>query len=1024
MPYFYTKISEFQLLRLLASSRIIMLFIRYTSIAVLLTIFVCHSRVLAQRGIDLDIKKPPEYDNRVLRSEKSDRKKFRIPSRIVQNTTTHYNFYFNANNKLNEVIEKAKLSNKDDYSRLLPFYNYSLDVTAADTILLDSVSYKAQSGIVLHDLRGDWIDNMYLLWGISYYLKKQHDSAYLMFQFINYAFAEKESDGYYKTIGSNMDGNSAFSVSSKENKSLRRIFYHQPIRNDAFVWQIRNFIIQEKYTQAASLISILKNDPRFPARLQNDLEEMQALFFYQQKIWDSAAVHLSKALDNAPTKNEKARWEYLAGQLYEMSGMYDEAEEAYAKAIQHTVDPVMEIYARLASVRVNRGENDNYIRENIATLVKMAKKDKYSEYRDIIYYMAAQMELEQHNTDGAIAMLQKSVAQRSNNASQRNKAFLQLAELLFTQKQYRPSYNFYDSISLNDPALKDVEAITKRKDILRRLTANIEIIERQDSLQRLAAMPEDERRDFVKKLVRQLRRQQGLKDEGVVSASAQQKQQTPVSLFDDNKKGEWYFYNTNLRQKGQAEFKAKWGNRPNTDNWRRSAAFAGNRQQQVNNNNSLGRMDAGGAQTASGEKEITFDALYEKLPLSQLKMAQSDDSINAALFALGLIYIQELEDCASGTEVLEKLRQRVPDHPKMDEILFNLYYCSKQRGGNESLYTLKRELTEKYPTSNFTTIVNTGKNPQAEGLQEEPTRAYEKIYDLFIEGNFHEAIAQKKRADSIYNSNYWTPQLLYIESVYYVKQQEDSIAKISLNNIIKKFPGTVMADKAATMIDVLNRRQEIEEELRNMVINMPAPDTTRRYTEPDIQQPEIVRKGVADTVKTKITDPSLVINTRPADTLQQKPMVPQQPVIQQPVVQQPVAVQPPPSASGFTFETDKPHYVLLMMNKVDPVFVSEARNAFYRYNRSTYYNRQMNAELVQIDNDNHFLLISPFKTMQEAIEYIDQTRPKTATEIIPWLKGGKYSFSVITEKNLDTLKNTKDIDKYRSFLEEHLPGKF
>jgi hypothetical protein len=234
----------------------------------------------------------------------------------------------------------------------------------------------------------------------------------------------------------------------------------------------------------------------------------------------------------------------------------------------------------------------------------------------------------------------------------------------------------------------------------------------------------------------------------------------------------------------------------------------------------------------------------------------------------------------------------------------------------------------------------------------------------------------------------------------------------------------------------LGRRKEIEEELRNMVINMPLPDTTRHYTGNDIvkenktetaaidssviQQPEIVKKGVADTIKTKLTDPSVVINNKPPDTLQQKPLAVQPPT----VVQQPVAVQPPPSSSGFTFEMDKPHYVLLMMNKVDPVFINEARNAFYRYNRSTYYNRQMNAELVQIDNENHLLLISPFKTMQEAIDYIDQTRPKTATEIIPWLKGGKYSFSIITDKNLDTLKNTKEIDKYRSFLEEHLPGKF
>jgi len=109
---------------------------------------------------------------------------------------------------------------------------------------------------------------------------------------------------------------------------------------------------------------------------------------------------------------------------------------------------------------------------------------------------------------------------------------------------------------------------------------------------------------------------------------------------------------------------------------------------------------------------------------------------------------------------------------------------------------------------------------------------------------------------------------------------------------------------------------------------------------------------------------------------------------------------------------------------VDPVFVNEARNAFYRYNRDTYFNKNMQAELVEIDNDNRLLLISPFKNAAEAIAYIDQTKPKTSSEIVPWLKGGKYTYSIITDKNLDVLKGSKDINAYTQFLEKMVPGKF
>src|SRR6266487_59486 len=262
----------------------------------------------AQLGFSFDIPKPKQYEERQLRSEKTEQKKLNLPRRFIQNTTTHYNYFYNATNKLNEIITRAKEAHTDDFTELLSFYNYDLDVTVQDSVQLDSVIYKATSGIVLHDLRSDWADNMYLLWGAAHYLQKEFDSAYLTFQFINYAFAPKEKDGYYQFIGSGMDGNNALSISTKEKKSLtKKIFSRPPSRNEAFIWQIRTFLAWEQYPEAASLIATLKSDPVFPNRLQNDLEEVQALYFYKQAEWDSAAFHLSNALSNATNKPERAR---------------------------------------------------------------------------------------------------------------------------------------------------------------------------------------------------------------------------------------------------------------------------------------------------------------------------------------------------------------------------------------------------------------------------------------------------------------------------------------------------------------------------------------------------------------------------------------------------------------------------------------------------------------------------------------------------------------------------------------------
>ena len=979
--------------------------IRYTAFTLLFFICQAINPSFGQLGISFDLKKPQQYEDRVLRSEKSDQKKFNLPRRFIQNTITHYNYFFNANNKLNDIIERAKEAHKDDYSKLLSFYNYSLDVTSQDKVQLDSLIYKSESGIALHDLRGDWIDNLYLLWGAAYYLRKDFDSAYLMFQFINYAFAEKEKDGYYKTIGSGMDGNKAFSIATKEKTSLpKKIFSEPPSRNDAFIWQIRNFLAQDQFAEAASLIVMLRNDPNFPKRLQNDLDEVQAFWFYKQNMWDSAAPHLANAIGNATNKQEKARWEYLTAQLYEMSGKSKEAQSFYAKSISHTTDLVMDIYARLYSIRVNKSGGENYIDKNIAELLKMAKRDKYENYRDIIYYMAAQMQLERNNVDGALSLLQKSTQYNSGDYVQRNKAFLQLAEMAFAQKQYRQAYNYYDSLNLADSSLPDVKLLVARKEMLGKIAFNIEIIDRQDSLQRIAALPEDERKSFVRKLARELRKQQGLKDEGTGPNPSFQQPTVPPLFSNPQSGGEWYFYNATTRTKGISDFKAKWGNRPNVDNWRRSGAISAIINKNVANNNqdqqqNIKKGTTNPTTNTNNSGEITFDGLYDNLPLTKEKIAASDDSISTAMFALGKSYVQEIEDCSAAITTFENLRTRFPRFEKMDEVLFNLYYCYNKNGETAKAAQVKKLMSDKYPQSNFTTIAVTGKDPQSKSANPDATKAYEKIYDLFIEGNFSEAVVQKKIADSLYGKNYWTPQLLYIEAVYYIKQREDSTAKNVLNSIITQFPGTPLATKATTMLDVLKRRNQIEEELRNLVIQKPTDNNTNNPTNITIN-----KNPVIDTTTNKKA-PVVNINKQPVDTTTNKP-------IQQNVV------------SPYNFTPDAQHYVMLILTKVDPIFSGEAKNAFFRYGRENYPNKIMAADLIDLDADNRLLLISPFKNAQEAVDYVDKARPLAPSEIIPWLKGGKYIFAIITDKNLDLLKANKDLENYKKFLSQKLPGKF
>jgi len=113
----------------------------------------------AQGNITYDLIKPKAYENRKLASELTPDKKINPVKRLKENIVSHYNFHFNANLKLSKVIASAKQANKDTFTTLIPFFNYSLDKTAQQQQELDSVVIKVNNGILLHDLRNDWVDD-------------------------------------------------------------------------------------------------------------------------------------------------------------------------------------------------------------------------------------------------------------------------------------------------------------------------------------------------------------------------------------------------------------------------------------------------------------------------------------------------------------------------------------------------------------------------------------------------------------------------------------------------------------------------------------------------------------------------------------------------------------------------------------------------------------------------------------------------------------------------------------------------
>jgi hypothetical protein len=77
-------------------------------------------------------------DERPLPYERLLYKKYTLGRRAYQNTVAQFNYFFNADEELNEIVLKARLQNQDDYSNLLGFYDYDLNnisKTSIDSII-------------------------------------------------------------------------------------------------------------------------------------------------------------------------------------------------------------------------------------------------------------------------------------------------------------------------------------------------------------------------------------------------------------------------------------------------------------------------------------------------------------------------------------------------------------------------------------------------------------------------------------------------------------------------------------------------------------------------------------------------------------------------------------------------------------------------------------------------------------------------------------------------------------------------
>jgi outer membrane protein assembly factor BamD (BamD/ComL family) len=578
-------------------------------------------------------------------------------------------------------------------------------------------------------------------------------------------------------------------------------------------------------------------------------------------------------------------------------------------------------------------------------------------------------------------------------------------------------------------------------------------------------MPIDQRNAILKAKLKALRKEAGLKDldnqepgfgGGFVGGPSQD-----ADLFATGA-NEFYFQNAGLKSRGYSEFKSKWGTRPNVDNWRRQAAVEKSFAQKSAMNNNSSTAATANSPAAPPVEELTMESLLAKLPLTSEQMSVSYLAILKASMENAALYQLNLGDYPSAITEYRGIVTQFPDVSETEKALFNLAICYDRNNQPIQADSVRQLLKTNFANGKYNKLVQQQGKPVA---KDNATIAYEQVYDLFLAGSFKEALQVKETADKKWGKSYWTPQQLYIEAIYYVKNREDSIAINRLQEITKLFPNSPLKEKANTMVDVLKRRKEIETYLTDLKIEKPEDISGRPIELNDVntvkkapapkaeitQQVAPVLKIKPNTLEPKEKPVIVAVAPPKVDTVRKQPTIVQAPPKVDTTRKQPTIVQAPlkvdttrkqptivlvdapmqklepikqAPSNQYAFYANDPHFVAVVLDKVDGIFAGEAKNAFNRFNREQYSNQNLAIGNETIQANLQLVLVGPFANAGDAVGYINKAKPQAATRIVPWLAKEKYSFLILSGANLTVLKSKKDIQEYRTFLHGVFPDIF
>jgi tetratricopeptide (TPR) repeat protein len=719
-------------------------------------------------------------------------------SRFYQGLTSRYNIYFNGVESFKAGIDKINRGYVDDFSGLLRIFEYSDPSTqsmcssdmeravqkASKVISLKSITAKPKTKgneqptpqeeeFMNRKEYNEWVDDSYLLMGKARLYKRDYNLAKSTLDF-------------------------TISLTSDEK-----------VKIESTIWLARVYDETGNYNESSRILNEMDlSSNNFTGELREMYYSTIADRLVKQKRYDEAIEPLSKALDNVSGKRMHYRLTYILAQLCEKTGDGNRATSLYRKVVKMNPPYDYEFNARIniAGVFDINTEDPVSIKKE---LEKMLRNSKNKEFRDQIYYALGNLYMKEGHDADAIKSYKRSALSSTRNRSQKAKSYLALAEYYYTKPDYVSSGSYFDSaLYFIDQKYPDYDLIKSKSLNLNALVGKLNVIQREDSLQKIARMTEQERTALIASIIEKLKENEKNKKPGESAVDrynlGQYYENERRNQSNIDQEGKWYFYNQTALTFGRTEFRRRWGDRKLEDNWRRidKSRLATVQPGATQEENPQARADTSAALHDNKKAEFYL----RDLPLTDSLMAVSNDRIASSYLESGKIYSEKFHDNGKAIESFEKLINRFPGDNYEPEALYNIYKTYRAEN-DQNAERYRQKLVQKYPGNEFTKIIT---DPdyfrKLLDTKHESEDLYESAYNAYQKEDYSGAISLCGQAMEKFSKDDLIPKFMLLKSYCIAKTSDERAFKESLKSLIKAYPSSAESTRASEIVAYLNNK--------------------------------------------------------------------------------------------------------------------------------------------------------------------------------------------------------------------------